>query len=546
MNIKKTTIAMALSLLTATVGADEQDDYQAGHLAMAKQNWSLASEKFAAAAGDKDLADSATYWQAYVLYQNNQNGKARSLLRKLEREYPHSQWVDDAQLLMAEHGDLPVATPVRVRPTRPEQSARPTRPPRPSRPAVRPVAPSVTGAVMPPQPPSAEDELRLFAIQQMMDTQPKTAVKMIKELYLEAPETTPGSRSNAIHLLGITDAPEAESLLYEYIKKTESPGLKAQAIQMLGLRGGVENQRRLADMYEHAREKAVKSAIINSFIHLDNGQMMANLLKKETDNELSNQMMHMLGAMGESEVLKNLYKETAKASQKAALLQSLAVAGESAMIKEVIAKEKDGELRKAAMNSLMMLGDIDGEYALDLYRNSADIEEKRTLANLLMMTDVDAEVVKKMYQDADDAELKRHLLTTLITQHATEELEAVYLNEKDPEIKREILHHLGAVGEPDQIRRLAKIDPSIKNSEGYYMALGMSGEDADMRDLIEQYDAANDETKERILHALMMQGDVEWLMQVYQKASNKDDKKRILRTIGMLDPEALLDLIEEK
>lgn len=539
-------MTLALSLLTASAGADEQDDYQAGHLAMAKQNWSLASEKFAAAAGDKDLADSATYWQAYVLYQSKQNGRARALLRKLEREFPNSQWVDDAQLLMAEHGDLSVEAPVRVRPTRPAQSNRPTRPPRPNHPVVRPVAPGVTGAVTPPQPPTAEDELRLFAIQQMMETQPKTAVKMIKELYLEAPETTPGAQTNAIHLLGISDAPEAEALLYEYIEKAKNAGLKAQAIQMLGLRGGVENQKRLVDMYEHARENAVKSAIINSFIHLDNGQLMASLLKKETDQGLSNQMMHMLGAMGEAEVLKELYRETAKASKKAALLESLAVAGESAMIKDVIANEQDKELRRAAVHSLMMLGEADSDYALDLYRKSNDIEEKRTLASLMMVTDMDAGVIKDLFLEAKDPELKRHLLTALISQHALDELEQVYLNESDPEIKREIIHHLGAVGNPEQIRRLAQADPSIKESEGFYLALGMSGDSKDMQYLADQYPDASDDGKARILQALMMQGDVSWLMKVYQSTSDPKDKKHILRTIGMLDPEALLKLIEEQ
>ena len=71
LNIKrKLPLVLAISMLTATAAANKtQEAYQAGHLAMAQQKWSQAQEQFAAASSDKSLADSATYWQAYVLYQ---------------------------------------------------------------------------------------------------------------------------------------------------------------------------------------------------------------------------------------------------------------------------------------------------------------------------------------------------------------------------------------------------------------------------------------------------------------------------------------------
>ena len=105
LNIKrKLPLVLAISMLTATAAANKtQEAYQAGHLAMAQQKWSQAQEQFAAASSDKSLADSATYWQAYVLYQNNRHGEAKLLVKKLLKEYPKSQWADDAQMLLLEN-----------------------------------------------------------------------------------------------------------------------------------------------------------------------------------------------------------------------------------------------------------------------------------------------------------------------------------------------------------------------------------------------------------------------------------------------------------
>ncbi len=513
---------LALNLLTALAGANS--DYQAGHLAMAKQNWSEAVEKFAAASKDPDLADSATYWQAYVLYQNRQNGRARALLKKLQAEYPNSQWIDDAQVLMAEHGDLTVI------------------PPQPIKPALPPRVTDDVAKLIPPIPPVAP-ELRLFAIQQLMEKNPQKAIGMVKEMLSEsAPDQ---SKSNALHILGIADAPEATAMLYEFIEEAKNIELKAQAIQMIGLRGGVENQRRLTELYQQAKEKAVKSAIINSFIHLDNGQMMERLLNKESDPELSQQMIHILGAMGDADVLKKLYKHATELSKKTALLESLAMAGESEIIKNVIANEDDKELRQSAIHALLILGEGNSEYALDLYQQAQDLEEKRTLATMLMITDVEPGVISGLYQEANDAELKRTLLAALMSQQDFSSLESLYLNEKDAEMKKEILQHLGVMGETKRIKKLADRDPEVKKTEGYYMAFGM-GDDEDRSYLVSQYAAADANGKERILHALMMQGDVQWLLKVYRQTDDKEDKKQVLKTIGMLDPEALLDLIEEK
>ncbi len=527
MKLKPLTMALGLTLLAITpaFATPEQDAYQAGHLAMAQQSWAQAAENFKAATNDKSLEDSATYWQAYVLYQSKQKGRARVLLRKLLREYPQSQWADDAQILLAEHGDLNIPKP-------------PTLPigPVASVPPVLPEPPILSHAM------SVEDDLRLFAIQEIMHQNPEKGAKMAKELLNK--NTPVAAKTSAIHLLGISESPEASATLFDFIKNAENTELRAMALQMFSMRNEAQTANKLVSLYHSTSDKNMKRAVIQSFVHQDNANRLKDLLAAENDSELSQQLIHMMGIMGDVQVLKSLYTQLQDLETKSALLESLAMAGESAMIHDVISNEKNPELRKIAIHSLMMSGETDGDYLLSLYRNSRDLGEKQLVATVMMSADMDAEDIKSLYKSETNSELKKALLMSLMTNHSMGDLAALYENEASPEIKEEILHHLGAMGEIELLNQLAKKHPQVTQSEAFYMALGMSGEAGDLAFLKAQYAKADSHIQESILQAFLMSGDAEGLVALYKQTKDKDSKKSILRTIGMIDADLLLELIE--
>ena len=552
LNIKrKLPLVLAISMLTASAAANKtQDAYQAGHLAMAQQKWSQAQEQFATAASDKSLADSATYWQAYVLYQNNRHGEAKLLVKKLLKEYPQSQWADDAQMLLLENGDAEIPVPPMPRmiknthivssPTSPSKVTVVTR--TSPHPPINPMPHAVPRPARPPQAPTLDDEMRLYGIQQIMFNDAQKGLKLIKEMLEDNDSEV--IKSHALQLLGISDDRNAAELLYEFTMKEKSEALKGHAIQMLSMRQDAKTKARLVDLYNKESDRDTKAAVIQGFIHADDSKALERLLAKEKDEALKLQMIHVLGIKGDSKVLTKMYRTQDAVEVKAALLQAMAMSGEAAEVKRVIAQEKLPEIRQQAIHALMMLGDVDGDYLLDLYGKAKSTEEKHMISNVMLTSDLPPEMAKKLYQQETNSEVKRSLLMLMMTSQSSEELASLYKSESDPEIRQEILHHLGMVSGVDELMKLYKEDPSIAKSEGFFMAFGMSGSTKHQDFLLDQFEQGSHSIQQQILEVFMMQGDADPLVALYKKANDKPMKKRILEMLVMTDADRVIEVIE--
>ena len=95
--VLKSTI-LASVLIAATVLA--QTPYDEGQKALREQNWTEAADQFKKAIkADKEQADASMYWRSHALYKAGHKSEAERQVRSLERKYPDSRWVKEAQLL---------------------------------------------------------------------------------------------------------------------------------------------------------------------------------------------------------------------------------------------------------------------------------------------------------------------------------------------------------------------------------------------------------------------------------------------------------------
>src|SRR5210317_1760724 len=98
--LQKTILATALIAVTAMA----QTPYDDGQRALRERDWTQAAEYFEQAIeADENTADASMYWRAYALYEAKRNREAERQLRKLERSYPDSPWLKEAQVLRIEH-----------------------------------------------------------------------------------------------------------------------------------------------------------------------------------------------------------------------------------------------------------------------------------------------------------------------------------------------------------------------------------------------------------------------------------------------------------
>ena len=94
--LRKTILVSAMLATTALA----QTPYDEGQKALREQNWPVAAEQFhQSITSDKSNADAAMYWRAYALYQARRRSDAERQITALERKYPDSRWIKEAQVL---------------------------------------------------------------------------------------------------------------------------------------------------------------------------------------------------------------------------------------------------------------------------------------------------------------------------------------------------------------------------------------------------------------------------------------------------------------
>lgn len=484
--------------------AEPEVAYEQGQVAIMSKDWLEAVEAFKQAAKKREHKAASQYWQAYAHYQLKQNAQAKRLLERLIRTQNDSEWVDDAKMLLLEHGDG-------------ESS-------------------EVLQRLM-------DEELKLFTLQQLMFNQPDKALPKIKEI-LEKSESI-RIKQNALQMLGLSESEEISKLFYEFIEQEKSHELQRTAIQMLSMRDNKESREKLAKLYENLEDKETRLAIIHGFIHHDDNRQLLKFLRQEKDPGLSRELIQVLGIKGEVATLKDMYKKS-EGEQRKAILEALAISGDAEYLYYVIDNETNQQLRNQAIQSLVMVdNDNMGDYLARLYEKAQDDSEKDIIASLFIATDVDPEIIRSLVAKEHNKDRKRQLLTSLMAMDEVAVMQELYQQETDPMVKAEIIRHLGMMDATDELMKLYQDDPEAIDEQTLFEALGMSSEKLDTNFLVARFKEGTEHTRQAVLNALMMQDDTDTMLKLFKEAEDHEVKKQIIKIIGMTDPDALIKAIED-
>jgi len=479
--------------------------YEYGHIVLQTKDWRDAIIAFKQAAKDKNLKSAAMYWQAYSHYQLKQKAQAKRLLKRLIKSEPQSEWVDDAEMLLFEHGD---------------------------------------GDEKALHQDQLDEELKLFTLQQIMFNNPEKALPKIYTIIEQSNSIR--VKLNAIHILGLSEQPEVVDYLIRLLEKETNIELQQQAIQMLSLREDKDARNKLAHLYQTSKNKEIKIAIIQGFIHQQDSKQLIAMLNQEQDPELSMYLIQMLGIKGETVALKNIYKKS-QGDQRRAILEALALSGDATYLYDVIEHEKDTEIRLQAIHSLIMVNDEHmGDYLFNLYQQATSSEERDVIANVFIATDIDPALIVRLMKSEDNTERKHSLLNTLMVLGAVEEMKEVYRSEHNPDTQQAIIRLLGVMNAGDVLMEIYQTDPSVLNNQVFFEAVGMTSGSVNEEFLIERFKAGNLRVKEAVLNALMMQDNVEAMVGLLKTEEDREVKKKIIKMIGAVDAEALLDTIEDQ
>lgn len=507
--LQKTILASALIALTAMA----QTPYDDGQKALREKEWTAAVEFFEQAieADEKD-ADAAMYWRAYALYEARRDREAERQIRKLERNYPESRWLKEAQVLQIEHNG--------------SQSV------------------SGNGGDL-----LEDEELRMFALARLMESNPERALPLVLAL-LEG-TASEDVRRDALFMLGMSENEDAQRAIAQVAMNAKTAHLQADAIQMLGFSESPTAQALLLDLYTGDANDLVKGAVLQALMVSDDPAPLLEMFEKEQNRKWQKQIIHTLGVMDAAAQLQSLYPTLTDHSVKVAALEAFFIAGDSGMLKQVLETETDPELRKTAIQGIAINDDKGAAELLEsIYASAATTMEKKAVLEALVMMDEADELALKVVHTETDRELRGQAIHVLGINEATGELAELYASIDEPELRKMVLEALMIADDTDGLVKVLQSEQDPEMRSAAIEMLAVTDEKKAGQYLLKIYPDVSRAEKETIIEAMMIMDNARGLIGLMKTETDPGLKREMMQMLTHMDSEEanqyLFELLEKK
>jgi tetratricopeptide (TPR) repeat protein len=303
--------------------------YESGKNALDNHNYERAVEifdKVIDAKNPSSRADGAHYWKAYALNKLGKRDEALATLAELSKQFPQSNWLNDAKALQAE------VQQAKGQPVSPENQA--------------------------------DEDLKLYAINALINSDADRAVPLLETL-LGNPKMSPRLKERALFVLAQSRSDKAHDIVGRYAKGGSNPDLQLTAVQYLGTYRTKESRQLLSEVYASVNDVNVKRAVLRSFEMSRDVEHLTAIAKSEQNVELRREAVRQLGNLHDDQAtatLVTIYASESDKDIKSEILNSLASQGAVKQLIECARKESDPELKRTAVRRL---GDMRSKEALD-------------------------------------------------------------------------------------------------------------------------------------------------------------------------------------
>jgi HEAT repeat protein len=506
-------LALISVLVTATLMA--QTPYEEGQKALREQRWMDAARQFEEAAkSDKEQADAAIYWRAYAYYKASRDNEAERELRRLERKYPQSQWIKEAHALRIENQNS-------------EQ----------------------TISQMTSNGEALDEDLRLFALAQLIDTDPQRAMPLVLDLVRNSESES--VRQDALFVLALSDDPAAQQAIAQIAKESAEPELQVSAIHILGSTGTESSLALLAELYTGSASKDVKRAVIHAHIAGDDAAPLVSMYQSEKDSSLQREIIHALGAMDATSELQSLYPTLDNEEDRIAAIEAFAIAGDNAMLRQTLETETDPDIRRSAILGIAMAGNGDtAETLQSIYNSTNSDEEKSSVLEALTMTDDAQDLVMQIIASEQNPELQRKAIHLLGIMDGTAELGELYRSLEDPESRRAVLEAMSIADDSSGLLQVLETEQNPQLRADAIHSLGIAGDQAAADTLSSIYPGASREEKSAVIESMMIMENTQALIGLLKQEDDPDLKREMLQMLTIIDSEEsrqyLFELLEQE
>jgi tetratricopeptide (TPR) repeat protein len=256
-----------------------------------------------------------------------------------------------------------------------------------------------------------DDELKLMALRGIMQSDPDQAFPVLEKMLSST--NSPKVKDRALFVLSQSHSAKAREIIEGVAKGNANPDLQLKAIRYMGMMNGGDNRQVLADIYKGSTDPAVKRAILRGYMMSGDRDRLFTLAKTETDAGLRSEAVRQLGMMHGSNELSQLYQTESSVEVKKQIIQAMFVGGDADKLIALAKTETDPELRKTAIRNLGMMkregtvGALTGIYASD-----ASVDVKKTVVNALFIQN-NATALVTLARNEKNPELKKEIVSKL-------------------------------------------------------------------------------------------------------------------------------------
>lgn len=422
----------------------ESAQYSRGTAYLDQGRYEQAVEAFDKVIASNDKrADGALYWKAYALNRLGRGGEALATLDDLLKKFPTSRWANDAKALQLE------VKQASGRPVNPSQQS--------------------------------DDELKLIALNGLMSRDPDKAVPMVEQIL--GGSASPRMKERALFVLAQSGSPKAKAMLTDIAKGKGNPDLQMKALDYLGAFGGGPDVPLLVDIYKSSSDVEVKRRVIRSLgmagrrgFAFNFGPELARATaaiaaatpkiagaasaaaraeaRAQSDADYQRMREEVQRAQQEAQREMERAREEMQRSIKEGARSGVAVAGETARAAGRSERDKAREAKaKEASDALW-----------GLYQVEPSVDLKREILRNMHFGDQSDRLVQIARTDKDAA-LRRAALQALMfakTPKTADTLVAVYREEKDPSVKRQIIDVLGTFDTSAPLIQIARQENDVE------------------------------------------------------------------------------------
>jgi HEAT repeat protein len=261
-----------------------------------------------------------------------------------------------------------------------------------------------------------DDELKLYAINSLANSDPERAAPLLKKIIDEP--NHPKLKERALFVLAMTESPDALATVERLARGGGNPDVQLKAIQYVGLLKPANAESILAEVYPGAPME-LKRTVLRAYTHMGNKEKLVEVAMRESDLEVAGEAIRGLGILRDTESLLAVYRQNNSQPVRLQVIRALAITGDPSGLIELAKNEADPELRLDAVRRLGM---------------SREEEATKTLLEL--------------YANGNQ-ELRREVLRALFIQQNAPAMVDLAREESDPDLKKFAVKHLAMMKAPE-------------------------------------------------------------------------------------------------